>query len=61
MKCASCGKEVRQIVKVDISIPVEMKTLSKTNIKSKDVQLISADWGKAKTVCSFGCVNNWKD
>jgi ribosomal protein S27AE len=52
MTCPRCLEStLRKFVDVTLCIPGDMTAISKTNIRSKSVEIVAANWEKARWYC----------
>lgn len=54
--CPGCGKEIYQLVSLQIKCPVGWRNLSKAGIRSPKVQVQAAFWDEATWFCDCGLV-----
>jgi hypothetical protein len=53
MACPQCLNDtLRKFVEITISIPASMNTITKTDIRSKSVEVLTANWDKARWYCT---------
>ena len=61
MKCPECGKELYMNVNVSIDLPSSMESqLSKSNIRKKEVEIISASWDSSYYFCKTKNCKIWR-
>jgi hypothetical protein len=53
MACPQClENSLEKFVDVVLCVPGDMAAISKTNIRSKDVKIVSVNWDKTRWYCS---------
>lgn len=59
MMCIQCGSEMIMQVQLYISCPSDLfLKIRKADLRKKDVQIIGANWDKARFICKCGNMVN---